>query len=149
MIIDHATLEDSKDIFNWRNDQKTREMYVHGEEITWKHHSEWFSRMLKSPNNVIYIGRDRESKTSIGVVRFDINKNQNDSEVSINLNPIWRGKGVSSKLLSASIKQFISSHKIPIVAKVKIKNIPSVKCFESALFELEDKDRDYYYYGFR
>ena len=105
--------------------------------------------MLKSSNSIIYIGRDKKSRTSIGVVRFDIHKNRSDSEVSINLNPIWRGKGVSSKLLSAAIKKFMSSHKIPILAKVKRKNIPSIKCFESALFELEDKDRDYYYYGFR
>jgi len=149
MIINDATLVDSKDIFNWRNDLKTREMYVQGEEITWEHHSEWFSKMLKSPNSIIYIGRDNESKTSIGMVRFDIRHNHNDSEVSINLNPIWRGKGVSSELLSGAIKQFKSIYDIPILAKVKKKNIASVKCFERSLFQLDDKDRDYYYFGFK
>jgi len=149
MIIDNASLQDSKDIFNWRNDQKTRAMYVKGEEITWQHHSEWFSKVMKSPNNIIYIGRDKKSKTSIGMVRFDIIQDQNLSEVSINLNPIWRGKRVSSELLSGAIKQFKSIYDIPILAKVKKKNIASVKCFERSLFQLEDKDEDYYYFGFK
>jgi RimJ/RimL family protein N-acetyltransferase len=148
MKLDIATIDDSKDIFEWRNDDHTRAMYVNGERITWEDHKIWYAKILESKKSIIYLGKDEERKTSIGMVRFDIGNNNKNSVVSINLNPIWRGKNVSVELLSSAIKQFRLIHHLPVMAKVKKENMASIKCFERCLFEMTNQDEDFNYYNF-
>lgn len=148
MKLDIATIDNSKDIFEWRNDDYTRAMYINGERIAWEDHNTWYAKILESKKSIIYLGKDEERKTSIGMVRFDIDNNYKNSVVSINLNPIWRGKNVSVELLSSAIKQFRLIHNMPVIAKVKKENIASIKCFERCLFELTNQDEDFNYYNF-
>tara|TARA_B110000263_G_C15106067_1_gene417548 strand:- start:130 stop:579 length:450 start_codon:yes stop_codon:yes gene_type:complete len=148
MKLDIANINDSKDIFEWRNDDHTRAMYVNNETIAWEDHNTWYAKILESKKSIIYLGKDEESKTSIGMIRFDIDDNYKNSFVSMNLNPIWRGKNLSVELVSIAIKQFRLIHNMPIIAKIKKENIPCIKCYERCLFELTNQDEDFNYYNF-
>ena len=136
MKIIKATLEHSREIFNWRNDLQSRKMFISGDEVTWENHTNWYLRALDSDFKAIYIGKHSEVDELVGMVRFDIEVEQKSAEVSINLNPYWRGKRVSVDLLSLAIKRFRNNQKIPLFSTVKKCNQASIKCFERCNFTL-------------
>ena len=84
MLIRKAKQSDCRDILNWRNDKITRKMFFNRNIITYEIHKEWFFEILKDINKVMYIGELENYK--IGVCRFDFNKSELVSEVSINMN---------------------------------------------------------------
>ena len=90
----YATLEDSKHIYEWRNDEVTRSMFTNTDIVEWTEHAEWYKSALLNPNKVIIVGEDAKGK--IGMARFDYNEERTQAEISINLNPIRRGKKLSS-----------------------------------------------------
>ena len=74
------------------------------------------------------------------MVRFD--KSKNCFMVSINLNPIHRGKGLGSKVLLLA-EDFFFIKRSEIVAQVKAENIASVKLFTKCGCNLtENKDNN-------
>ena len=87
-----ATENDSKDILLWRNDKTTLLYTPSSRKISQKEHNLWFSKKLKSKNNDILIINKASYK--VGMIRFDYYKDFN--EISINLNPEFRGKNLSS-----------------------------------------------------
>ena len=60
------------------------------------------------------------------MTRFDYIQN-NTFEVSINLNPKFRGVGFGKILLYNSLKKFYKKNNLKIVSKVLIKNFKSKK----------------------
>jgi len=132
MKIRKAIIHDCDDLFNWRNDPLTRSMSIESSEILIEDHKKWFEDSLKSLSRIIYIGELNGKK--IGVCRFDIFDNKSYSEISINLNPDFRGHGISFKLLDNAIKEFKSSYPIDIHAKIKRANKASLKIFKKSGF---------------
>ena len=57
MKLDIATIDNSKDIFEWRNDDYTRAMYINGERIAWEDHNTWYAKILESKKSIIYLGK--------------------------------------------------------------------------------------------
>jgi len=132
MKIRKAIIHDCEDLLNWRNDPLTRSMSIEGSEILIEDHNKWFKDSLKSQSRIIYIGELNGEK--IGVCRFDIFNNKSYSEISINLNPDFRGQGISFKLLDNAIKEFKSSYSLDIHAKIKRANKASLKIFKKSGF---------------
>jgi len=66
--------------------------------------------------------------------RFCLNNLLNSVEVSINLNPLMRGKRISKKLLEESINYYLKTNKVMLTATIRIDNIPSIKIFEELNF---------------
>jgi UDP-2,4-diacetamido-2,4,6-trideoxy-beta-L-altropyranose hydrolase len=96
--IKQASKDDSKDIFEWRNNKKIRDISINKDPISWEEHQRWFDAVLTDKNRVLIIGTT-ENKP-VGVIRFDI---ENDvAEVSIYLVPEagYAGQG-RNLLLSA------------------------------------------------
>jgi RimJ/RimL family protein N-acetyltransferase len=95
-----VTHHDSKNIFEWRNNRKIRDVSRDSELIAWDEHQKWFDSVLADSNRQLLIGMINENQ--IGVVRFDIEKDV--AEVSIYLVPEkdYFGKGKGKGLLLAS-----------------------------------------------
>jgi UDP-2,4-diacetamido-2,4,6-trideoxy-beta-L-altropyranose hydrolase len=92
--IRNVTPHDSKNIFEWRNNRKIRDVSRDSELITWDEHQKWFYSVLADSNRQLLIGMINENQ--IGVVRFDVEKDV--AEVSIYLVPekdyFGKGKGL-------------------------------------------------------
>ena len=141
MQIRHVIQSDSLDLFSWRNDKLSREMFRNSSIITIEEHSNWFEEVRKNKRKHIFIGLD-DKNNKIGVCRFDIDDNMRAAEVSLNLNPCFRGKGLSRDLLEISLLKFRSSFKKEIIANVKPSNIPSLKVFEKCNFYFMKNNKD-------
>lgn len=148
ITVKKATLNDKDDVFIWRNDQQAIEMSLSNDSVSRSEHSSWFDKKIKSDKTLILIGYCQNQK--IGMTRFDLNKNENI--ISINLDPISRGKGLSSLFLKESIEYFIRSQETThsyIKAKIKANNIPSIKSFTRAGFIKEKEFDDHLIYSLK
>ena len=123
-----ATAKDSKDIFEWRNDKFTREMSNETKIINWEEHKNWFNKSLNSKKCILLICEE-SSFNKIALIRFDILNI--GAVISINLNPIERGKNLSKQCLIKSIIFFSNSSPFTkeLYAEVKENNIASNKLF--------------------
>lgn len=135
---------DSTDLWHWRNDEETRRMSRTTEIVDWDSHTDWFASSLLDPRRILLVGRVEGVAESVGMVRFDLDDTGNSAEVSINLNPAHRGKGMSKPLLASAIAHFREFHDVPIIADIKRTNIPSIKCFEGVGFELYSSEGDFH-----
>ena len=126
-----ATADDTQEIFEWRNDPITRSMFFEQNEILWENHVNWFNSTLKNPERILIIGE--LSKEKIGVVRFDITKQE--AYISININPSYRGKKLAPTLLLAAQKHLPQNIEI-LTAEIKNKNTASIKSFQKAGYTL-------------
>ena len=140
-----ATTSDSHDIWKWRNDEKTKQMSISTDSVTLVAHASWFEKSLINPNCYLYIGYLHD-KVKIGMCRFDLDITSNTAEVSINLNPLFRNKKLSTKLLVEAIKIFRRASNATLSAKIRKINTSSIKCFASIGFVFERYDTDYNYY---
>lgn len=137
--------DDMLDIWKWRNDPHTKLMSGSMQDIAWNIHTDWYKRLIESQYTHIYIGYLDETR-KVGICRFDINPHESYAEISINLNPSFRGKKISHALLKNSIAIFNSQYNLTLKATIKRGNFASVKCFTSSGFILDREDSEYYYY---
>ena len=132
-----ATKNDSKKIFEWRNDPVSIAMSLTSKIIDWKGHEEWYDLAIKDKNILIAICQSKSvSFKDVGMVRFDFNLINNDITISINLNPKARGNSLGQYCLKAAISYLQKSHHCPnrIMAEIKNENIASIRTFEKAGF---------------
>ena len=132
MKITKASNHDSLDIFQWRNDPLTRQNSINTDPVSLEDHKQWFTKVLNSRNTELLIGIENSMK--VGVCRFCLNNLSNSVEVSINLNPLMRGKRISKKLLEESINYYLKTNKVMLTATIRIDNIPSIRIFEELNF---------------
>lgn len=136
-----AAMADSADVLLWRNDGVTREMSRNTGTIAGDEHEKWFMESLERNDRVFYIGETEGEK--IGMVRFD-QREGDDWEVNINLNPAMRGRKLSLALLEQAITRFTGERNPRrILAVIKTTNVPSQKIFGRAGFQLAGRDGDF------
>ena len=135
------TIADSSDVLHWRNDPASRQMSLTGNIILPLEHSRWFGSMLQSNTHIGIIGEKNRSK--IGVVFFKIDNAI--ARVSINLNPLHRGKKLAASLLGSAMNEIlIISPKIKhFVAEIKNNNNASIKIFTQNGFALDTVKADF------
>lgn len=135
-----ASESHSKDIWAWRNDPLTRSNSRNTELVPWESHKKWFSNYLVTRRSQMYICID-DSGHKLCMVRFDklVDNDKNcEYEISINLNPKYRGQRLSSTLVDLAICHFVKQKDgqvTGILAEIKPSNIASIKCFGRASFE--------------
>ena len=132
--------EDRSDIFEWRNDPTSRQMSINGDYISSIEHSQWFDAIFKSKSHLGVIGEINCSK--IGIVFF---YNDNDHvRVSINLNPLFRGKKLAAPLLEGAMHE--ARLMLPKVkhffAEIKNTNHASIKIFAQNGFKLVNMNNE-------
>lgn len=135
---------DEQALYDWRNDPQTRAASGSSQPISREDHREWYVRSLTSPARSILIAIDDEA-VSMGMVRFD--RDDNGAEVSINLNPAFRGRGLGAEVLRAGIADFESRWpSTPLRARIRAANPASIRLFEAVGFVYageHDGMRDY------
>ena len=130
----NKTEEDGKLILKWRNDETTRKMSFNNKIQFWNDFkyiffNDYFDHYIKPifivMNNIkiAFIGFTENSKK-----KFNI---------GINLNPDYRGKKLSSKIIEKTIKYLKFNYKNinEIIAEIKEINIPSIRAFEKSNFK--------------
>ena len=141
------TLEDSIDVLNWRNDIASREMSINAGVISPFEHLNWFEGMLNNRSHIGFIGELNSEK--IGVVFMKIHNSS--AKVSINLNPLHRGKRLGGILLRSSM--FEVQNLFPKIqqftAEIKNTNIVSIKVFAQNGFKLHAKKNGFSSYSVR
>jgi RimJ/RimL family protein N-acetyltransferase len=137
-----AVENDSQDLFTWRNDPDSRQASISQAVVSREDHERWFASSLASPRRAIYLAIDSQSGESIGMCRFDLDESATVAEVSINLNPKWRGRGLALSVLTEAIKSFrLSAGKaVPLTATVRSTNPASARIFVNAGFLLTATD---------
>lgn len=138
------TLSDSSDIFQWRNNELSKQMSISTEVISWDKHSEWINAACEGLNNLAFIALFNEDE-KIGICSFEFN-NESNAQVSINLNPDFRGHRLSSEILSLSIAQFRSVVRKPLHASIKKCNVKSISIFTKCNFQFSHEDANLFHY---
>ena len=146
MIIQKIIKKDSLDIWLWRNDKQSIFFSKNKKKITLEAHNKWFKKNLKNKKIKFYIGFivEKNEKKKVGVIRFNIKSKY--ALVSINLNPVMRGKSLSYILLAAGIKKFLKFKKIKLIAQIKKKNLASISCFLKNKFYFLKSKNQYNFY---
>lgn len=137
-----AISSDSPQLLLWRNDALTRSNSLNPEKIALKDHELWFNNSINSDKRVIYIAEISavgEEYISCGMCRFDAEQNGATAIVSINLDPNFRGQGLSLPILESSIEKFSQAkpQTRELRAEIKATNLASVTIFSKAGFKLE------------
>ena len=137
-----AVPEDCRIIWEWWNDPVTREMMKANDIVPWEDHRAWYGKMIEDRDRVPYVGLVNSQPA--GVFRYDLQA-IGVYDVSINLNPAFRGKGYATRLLVKSIEYLRGEREVArIFAMLKKVNIPSMKTFAGAGFVyLDEPQRDY------
>ena len=93
---------DCRVIFEWRNDEHTRNMSNGIDAIEWEEHQKRFANSLNSQSRLILVCEKAFEGPS--PPSFDIGGS--NAVVSINLCPTMRGKGLATLCLRSSINFF-------------------------------------------
>ena len=135
IVIRKALEQDSEQIFAWRNHPTIRAVSRNSNLITWQEHQQWFSLVINDLNRLLLIGELNDFP--IGVVRFDIKKNQ--AEVSMYVIPEEQNSGHGAELLQ-SAENWLSQNCLEvnsILAQVLGENSRSHRLFISANYQLD------------
>lgn len=136
LTIRNVTKNDSELLFNWRNEDSVRIFSRNSHLLTWEEHEKWFNKIINSNTGESLIYIFEKSGKKIGMTRID--KAVGDSsEISIILDPKFRGKGLSKQLLSTTLdiiaKDFTYER---IIATVHQDNIASQRAFKALGFRV-------------
>ena len=138
MRIRPASLRDWEDLLAWRNDSIAREMSLDTGKVQIKDHLVWLCRTLDDPLKIIWLGIS-DNGEKVGVCRFSLSDHTMEAEVSINLNPQFRGQGLGAALLLDCSNRIQNSRSIKLTARIKKGNRRSLRAFLQCHFELAEE----------
>ena len=149
MYIRLAEKRDCLDLWKWRNDYKAVMNSISRSFVPYQSHSKWFNRLINKTDAEIFIAYDKKEKNKIGMVRFE-RKYRKVSEVSININPHFRGKGLGREFLRRSIATFTKREPgFVMQARVLVENHRSKRLFKSCGFVVSSIRDKIVYYTFK
>lgn len=126
-----AVDSDSESVWTWRNDPVTRAVSVTTDEIPWDGHQRWFAAVRADPGRHLLVGLVADEP--IGVVRFDRLDEPGRWEVSVNLAPSARGRGLAVPLLTAGHDWLVAAEgPAEVTALVQADNEASQRTFRRA-----------------
>lgn len=126
-------LEDKYVVLGWRNDPETIATSISGESVSLEEHENWFSSLLDSKSDHAYMATDYLGN-QLCFIYFS-QRNLNEYEISINVNPDMRGQGIATVFLSIAISEFRSLQKVELIARVLESNTASKILFERLGFK--------------
>ena len=139
-----AKKEDSKKIWEIRNQPISRKYSGNPEKILFKKHKPWFvKKYFSGEDNHCFILED-ESDLVIGYCRLDFNDDY--YVVSIALDAGFQGKGLGHYFLNEVLRQFHKEKNI--LAEMQKDNLPSIKLFQKNNFKIYKEDKGKYYLKF-
>ncbi len=133
LYLQKARPADCRDVWLWRNDPVTRAHSLTSRRISYPRHKKWFSEVLKNRRRALYIVSQGGRK--LGVVRFDFGEDS-VAEISVNIRPEDRGRGLGKKILKLADRLLRRGKKKSIQkAIIKKGNAASEKAFAAAGFK--------------
>lgn len=122
-----VTEDDSRLLYEWRNEELVRKNSFKQEIIPWENHNQWFQKMLASDNEQAFILVD--GNDFIGQVRLTIE--DDIAEISYSIDKKFRCLGYGSIILQL-IENMVAETmpNIKLCAQVKGDNIASQYLFE-------------------
>jgi RimJ/RimL family protein N-acetyltransferase len=128
-----ASMEHITVVWEWRNDETSRYMSLSSDYVPWEQHQQWYTRTLSDPLKKLFIYE--EDGEPMAVVRFDLAGN--DAEISINVAPAHRGRGIGTRAIRAMVQKLIdvSPEIRSITAIVKKSNEGSLNAFTKNEFK--------------
>ncbi|WP_400080427.1 UDP-2,4-diacetamido-2,4,6-trideoxy-beta-L-altropyranose hydrolase [Winogradskyella sp. R77965] len=124
----NATIEDSKLIFDWSNDDLVRQNSFNSEKLVLSNHNIWYTEKLKDKSCMFLVALVEDE--AAGLVRFTIGETH--TVVGITISKYFRGKQLASRFLTAAAKDYFKTNTLPIFAYIKKDNIASIKSFQNA-----------------
>jgi RimJ/RimL family protein N-acetyltransferase len=125
-----ATWDDRELLLGWANDPITRANSFDPRPIERDEHLGWLRRTLDDPEKRIYVGL--VGSAPYGVVRFEP-RDADLAEVSITLDPSFRGRGLAAPLLEVGRARYLAERgPRRVLAQVKSANEASLRAFERA-----------------
>lgn len=137
-----ASMEDGMDILRWRNDPVSRQMSRDRDVIAESTHLKWFANALWRDDRKFFIGENDGQK--VGMMRFD-RVNETTWEVSHNMAPEARGKGLGQAMVKMVLDQFACPL---IVAQIREDNPGCWHVYEKLGFSLVYNDGENRHYKF-
>ncbi|MBU2511635.1 UDP-2,4-diacetamido-2,4,6-trideoxy-beta-L-altropyranose hydrolase [bacterium] len=139
-----ATLQDSEDLYRWRNSERIREFSFNTQIISRREHEKWLHSVIDDNQRVLLIASNESQP--IGVLRYDLNGES--AIISMYVVPEQIGKGLGSLIIKAGNEWIHDNlpHINSIEAQIFQDNIPSIKAFEKAGFKA---DCFSYFYRFK
>lgn len=142
LTLRQAVESDSASLLEWRNDATTKAFSLSSDEVTREQHEAWLNKTLQDKNCLLIIGEVLGDP--VGMVRINILPDSNSAQVSINLNPDFRGRGFSRQLLGSSLlfaaQVFDNAYKY--CADIHFENVASQKIFVSLGFVKSPDETD-------
>ena len=139
-----ATMVDLEDLLVWRNDPQSRMFSKNNDIVDVRSHTQWFKNVLIDRFAKIFLFVDAENDFKIGMVRLNFTPDFKSADLSINLNPKFRGRGFG-KICLLHITEYIFLIRedcAEILALVCEDNLASIKIFEACGYEIiSTKDR--------
>lgn len=141
-----ARSQDSEPLWLWRNDPVTRAASVNQAAVTWPDHGCWFAATLGDPRRTLLIAE--LGSRPIAMVRFDREADGQRQEVSINVAPEFRSRGLGQITLALACAEQFKRNGGQIGARVNRGNRASQRLFENCGFMrfVPRDDGDFVYY---
>lgn len=134
-----ATMADAELLRAWRNDVVTRSMSLQTGEVGLEDHLTWLARSLSASDRVILVAEDTATGVAVGMCRFDLDDSRS-AEVSVNVAPDQRGRGMGRALVEAGIAAFTADRPdvVVLTAVIRAENAASIRLFEALGFRRAD-----------
>ena len=132
-----ANQNHSTKIWEWRNDPITKSMSLSKKSIDIKDHNIWFEKILNNKNIKTYVAE--KEGIPVGIARYEpLDIRKSIFEISINIAPEKRSKGLGKILLRETIKYVFEEEEKcqTIKAKIKDANKKSIRLFKNLGFKL-------------
>lgn len=138
-----AQISDASILFDWRNHETVRKVSVDTGPLQWDTHLAWLRSVLGDPERILLIAQ--LASDSIGTVRFDRAGNDKAHwQLSIALNPLFRGRGLGDQVLQAAethLRKHLQDEVAIVTALVKVDNAPSNNLFARNGYERDTVTR--------
>ena len=123
-----ATLEDSKLIFDWSNDDLVRQNSFNSEKLVFENHNQWYIVKLTEESQLFLIAM--VDNLEAGLIRYTLE--EENAVVGISISKRFRGKQLAARFLVESAKEYFKTNTLPIFAYIKNDNAASIKSFKNA-----------------
>lgn len=134
----HATHEDARVLFEWRNDPATRAASLSPQPVRWEDHLCWLNAVLEDAGRQLMIAE--HDGQAIGTLRAD--SGDGVTELSWTVAPDARGKGLAKPMVQA-LRDRVSG---PVCARVRSDNAASIRIAEHiGLILSEEQDGVLFY----
>ena len=133
-----ASIKDAIFFYELRNEKLARKNFLKKKNIKYNDHLKWYKKKIKKKNAIFLVALSSNSE-KIGTVRYETEKIF--TNISINISKKFRNLGYGPKIIKNSEK-FLKKNKLIIIARIKKKNIASIKIFKKNNYKIIKNNND-------